>query len=303
MHFADQLIDAIDEKRAPVCVGIDPIYERLPEDLTGPAAERNLHDARRIIDAYYDFIVEVLRIVAPLVPVVKLQSAYFERYRHEGVEAYFALMREAKDLGLLVIGDVKRGDIGTTSDAYAAGHLADFDFESADDFASPDAITVNPMLGPDTIEPFLKVAVESEKGLFALVRTSNPGSAVFQDVKLADGRSWSEMLADELHKLAQSTPLGRHGYSPLGAVVGVTQPEAMVSLRRRLPTSIFLLPGYGTQGGTAEMSRAAFDENRRGALISASRSILYPPPSNDDWRTDIRNATRAMIEDVRRIFG
>jgi orotidine-5'-phosphate decarboxylase len=132
------------------------------------------------------------------------------------------------------------------------------------------------MLGLDTLEPFVQAAIQSNRGLFVLVRTSNPGSAELQDVKLEDGRTWSEMLADKLQPLTASPGLvGTHGYSSLGAVVGATQTHTMQSLRKRLPQSIFLLPGYGTQGATADMTRAAFDSRRRGAIVSASRSILY----------------------------
>jgi orotidine-5'-phosphate decarboxylase len=217
----------------------------------------------------------VLKVVAPLVPCVKFQSAYFEKYLWEGVESYYELIGEAAELDLLVIGDVKRGDIGSTAAAYAAAHLADPPSEELDDVVVPDAITVSPMLGLDTLRPFVETARDYGKGLFVLVRTSNPGSADLQDVRLQDGRTWSEMLADALRPLAGADGLvGPGGYSSVGAVVGATQPHTMRSLRQRLPQSFFLLPGYGTQGATAEMTREAFRDGQ-GALVSASRSILY----------------------------
>jgi orotidine-5'-phosphate decarboxylase len=242
---------------------------------------------------------------------VKFQSAYFEKYLWEGVEAYYSLIQEAKELGLLVIGDVKRGDIGSTATAYAAGHLADPPSrDDAADVLVPDAITVNPMLGLDTLEPFVKVAREADKGLFVLVRTSNPGSGQFQDVKLADGRTWSEMLADALAPVAAAEALvGPSGYSSVGAVVGATQPATMHSLRQRLPQSIFLLPGYGAQGATAEMTRAAFKDGR-GAIVSASRSILYAHREakyadrfGDDWEKCVEQAVLDMREDLGRVVG
>src|SRR3954451_7408291 len=156
--FADRLLDAIAAKGAPICVGIDPVYEMLPDDVAGPGNRRNANDAEACVDAIFAFTTEVLRIVAPLVPCVKFQSAYFEKYLWEGVEAYYSLIQEAKELGLLVIGDVKRGDIGSTSSAYAAGHLADPAFAEQEDVVTPDAITVNPFCGLDTIEPFVKTA-------------------------------------------------------------------------------------------------------------------------------------------------
>jgi orotidine-5'-phosphate decarboxylase len=245
----------------------------------------------------------VLQIVAPHVPCVKFQSAYFEKYLWEGVEAYYELIHEAQQLGLIVIGDVKRGDIGSTSDAYAAAHLADLNFDQIDEVVTPDAITVNPMLGMDTLKPFTDVAIEHGKGLFVLVRTSNPGSAATQDVRLADGRTWSEMLADNLNAIAEQS-VGTSGYSFLGAVVGATQTAMMASMRRRLPRSIFLLPGYGTQGATGEMTRSAFT-NGKGAIVSASRSILYAHKdakyasiANQGWEACVEKATLDMKADL-----
>ena len=304
--FADRLLDAIAEKGSPICVGIDPIFDMLPDDVAGAQSERDANDAEAAVDAFFEFTIEVLQVVAPYVPCVKFQSAYFEKYLWEGVEAYYSLIHEAKELGLLVIGDVKRGDIGATSTAYASAHLADSPY-SLHDADAPDAITINPMLGLDTLEPFTKVAKEEGKGLFVLVRTSNPGSGQFQDVTLADGRTWSEMLADSLASVAATEGLvGESGFSSVGAVVGATQSQTMQSLRKRLPQSIFLLPGYGTQGATGEMTRAAFDDTGRGAIVSASRSILYAHrepryASAGDWRKAVESAVLAMREDLAKI--
>jgi orotidine-5'-phosphate decarboxylase len=199
--FVDRLLGAIKEKGSPICVGIDPVYDQLPAAIAGPVIERDSNDPEAAIDAIFAFTTTVLKTIAPHVPVVKFQSAYFEKYLWEGVEAYYSLIQEAKDLGLLVIGDVKRGDIGSTSSAYAAAHLADSPFAEME-VVMPDAITINPMLGLDAMEPFFKVSREEGKGLFVLVRTSNPGSADFQDVKLIDGRTWSEAVADKLAPIA-----------------------------------------------------------------------------------------------------
>lgn len=291
-HFADDLIEAIEGKQSRICVGIDPNYAKLPTALRD---DSKAVEPRRVIDAYYSFVVGVLDAVADVVCCVKFQIAYFERYHHEGLEAYFSLINEAKSKGLLVLGDIKRGDVGTTSEAYAEGHL---DPLNQDDVATPNAITVNPMLGLDTITPFADAADRNGKGLFVLVRTSNPGSEKLQDVELKDGRTWSEMLADGLNKIA-APRVGSHGYSNIGAVVGATQPHTMQSIRRRLPNSFFLLPGYGTQGGSAETSRAAFNEDRLGAIVSASRSVLYPQPkAGEDWRQAIARAAREMRDDI-----
>jgi orotidine-5'-phosphate decarboxylase len=310
--FADRLLDAADAKGAPICVGVDPIFEMLPDSIAGDPAERDANDAEAAIDAIFAFTTRLLQIVAPHVPCVKFQSAYFERYLWEGVEAYYSLIAEASELGMLTIGDVKRGDIGSTAAAYAAGHLADGAAARTgeEDVIAPDAITVNPFCGIDTIEPFVQTAKTWDKGIFVLVRTSNPGSADIQDMKLEDGRTWSEMLADRLKPVAAREGLvGARGYSSIGAVVGATQPHTMHSLRERLPQSIFLLPGYGAQGATADMTRAAFRDGR-GALVSASRIILYAHREakyadrfGGDWEKCVEQAVIDMKEDVARVIG
>jgi orotidine-5'-phosphate decarboxylase len=304
--FSDRLLAAIEAKGSPICVGIDPIFESLPDDIAGSDSDRDGNDAEAAIDAIFSFTTSVLRIVAPHVPVVKFQSAFFEKYYSEGVDAYFSLIQEAAELGLLVIGDVKRGDIGSTASAYAAAHLADSSFHHDDEHITPDAITVNPMLGLDTLEPFIGAAKTFGKGLFVLVRTSNPGSADFQDAKMADGRTWSEMVADKLAPVAaQQGLVGHRGYSSIGAVVGATQAHTIASMRQRLPQSIFLLPGYGTQGATAEMTRAAFTDGK-GAIISASRSILYahrePKYAALDWQSAVERAVLDMKKEIAAIL-
>src|SRR5438105_9401372 len=168
--FADRLLDAIAQKAAPICVGIDPIYEMLPDAIAGPPSKRDPNDLDACLDAIHDFCRGVLEIIAPLVPIVKFQSAYFEKYLWEGVEAYYELIQEAHDLGLLVIGDVKRGDIAATSQAYAAAHLDQLPFPQTEHVSTADAITVNPFLGMDTLDPFIKTARDMNKGLFVLIR-------------------------------------------------------------------------------------------------------------------------------------
>ncbi len=310
--FVDRLADAIREKGSPICAGIDPSLDLLPEAVAGDPRSRNANDLDASLDAVHDFCHGILEAVAPIVPIVKFQSAYFERFLWEGVETYYELVQEAKDLGLLVIGDVKRGDIGATSEAYAAAHLIDAPFEQTEHVSTPDAITINPMLGLDSIEPFLAAATESGKGLFILVRTSNPGSADLQDVKLADQRTWSEALADRVAEIAARPRfIGSNGLSSIGAVVGATQPHTLESLRSRLPRSVFLLPGYGAQGATAEMTRRAFmkedgsiDPTR--ALVSASRSILYAyrdkAHAGKDWKQAATDAVVLMHGDLDRIL-
>lgn len=307
-HFADRLIQACRQKQTVVCVGIDPMPEYFHPDLL----PSGVTDPREILDAVFRFSVDVLDIVAPHAACVKLQSAYFEAFHAEGVEAYYSLMQEAAERDLLTIGDVKRGDIGTTSAAYAKAHLTSIpDSEGDGELRSPDAITISPFLGLDTIEPFLKEAAAENKGLFSLVRTSNPGSALLQDSILQDGRTLSEKLADELAPIAEKYT-GSEGYSLLGAVVGATQPHTMTSIRRRLPKSIFLLPGYGAQGATAEMTRAAFtkakDGQATGAIVSASRSVLYAHRESKyaalgDWKKAVEASVKDMKADLSRVLS
>jgi orotidine-5'-phosphate decarboxylase len=307
-NFADRLLDTIDAKGSPICVGIDPIYEMLPDAIAGPPSKRDGNNHEAIIDAVFAFTTRVLQIVSPHVPCVKFQSAYFEQWQWDGVESYFSLIGEASEMGLLVIGDVKRGDIGSTASAYATAHLAHpvaRDSGPSEDLFMPDAITVNPFCGLDTIAPFVKAAKDYDKGLFVLVRTSNPGSGELQDARLEDGRTWSEMLADRLKPVAaQEGLVGSRGFSSIGAVVGATQPQTMQSLRSRLPQSMFLLPGYGAQGATADMTRAAFVDGC-GALVSASRSILYAHREKkyadrfgNDWEKCVEAAVLDMKADI-----
>ncbi|MGC4031335.1 MAG: orotidine-5'-phosphate decarboxylase [Tepidisphaeraceae bacterium] len=289
--FAERLMGAVDAKRSPICVGLDPNLDLFPPELQ-PTDRRDLNAC---VAAVKTFCQGVLHAVADVAACVKPQSAYFERFFAPGVELYFDLVAEAQKLGLQVIGDIKRGDIGATSEAYAAAHLATPPFAG---ISTPDAITVNPYLGLDTIEPFLNVCREEGKGIFVLVRTSNPGSADLQDLKTTAGDTFAETIADKLNALNAGTG----DYGPIGAVVGATQPHTMAEIRRRLPRSIFLLPGYGTQGATADMTRAAFDAKGHGAIVSASRSVLYPKREpGETWQAAVRRAAIAMRDDLAKL--
>ena len=309
-HFVDRLLSRIASTGGPVCVGIDPIFGLLPD-----ALRRRGDSPPQQLDAIVDFSLAILKHAVNHAACVKFQSAYFERYHAPGVEAYYSLITEAKSLGLETIGDVKRGDIGSTSQAYAEAHLAEPEGPHHDEledeaYTTPDAITVNPMLGLDGVEPFITIARGLGKGVFLLVRTSNPGSAALQDVALADGRTWSEALADLIAPLTDLPGmLGTSGLSNLGAVVGATQTHTMISLRKRLPKSVFLLPGYGTQGATADMTRSAF-MNGRGAIVSASRSILYAyreekykALADRSWELAVEAAMLDMKRDLSRIIS
>lgn len=293
-NFSDRLLAAA-ERGAAVCVGIDPAYERLPAGMRPPRAE-----APYRLQAIRSFCLRVLELVGPAVPAVKVQVAYFEAYRHGGVEVYFEVVRRAKELGLVVIGDVKRGDIGPTAQAYAAGQLAGPD--------APDAVTVNPYFGADGLGPFVDVARDQGKGLFVLVRTSNPSAAAIQDFAGAGGRKFYEHVAEQVAALGSAEGLvGERGYSCVGAVVAATWPAEARVLRQLMPRQVFLVPGYGAQGATAGDCAAAFRPDGTGAIVSASRSVIYahgrPEYAGLAWQQAVADAARAFAKDIRRAVG
>ena len=257
-------------------VGLDPVYGRLPEAIR---THRDMNDERDIaasVDAIFDFCTKTLRIVAPLVPAVKINIAYFERYLWEGLETYYSLVAEAEALGLEIIGDVKRGDIGHTAQAYAQAHLENSEFEGMEDMITPDAITINGFAGADGIVPFADMATEQGKGVFVWVRASNPTAGAIQDFADAAGVKMYEKLATVVGEIAnQNKRLGASGYSNIGMVVGGTSPEETSVLRQRYPKCWFLVPGFGSQGaGSADCLRFC-NKDGMGALINASRSIIY----------------------------
>lgn len=291
-NFADRLLEAVEAKGSPVCVGIDPRYDRLPPALTEGEAEQT--DEATQVARLGEFCWQVLQAIAPHAAVVKPQSAYFEVYGASGVELYFQVVRWAHELGLLVIGDAKRNDIGSTAQAYAAGHLAGAD--------KPDALTVNAYLGIDGLKPFLDVCAAEGKGLFALVRTSNPSAGQVQDFTNASGTTLYEHMASLVAGFGDGEGLlGRRGYSGLGAVVGATWPDEARKLRQLMPRQIFLVPGYGAQGGTAADCAACFDESGRGAIVNASRSVIYAhaKAGGVPWPQAVADAARAFAADIR----
>jgi orotidine-5'-phosphate decarboxylase len=248
-HPADSMLAAIDRVGAPVCVGIDPVLDRLPEAclIAGeplPSIER--------------FCRGVVEAVAPSVGVCKYQSACFERYGSQGVALLEGLLAHAAECGLEVILDAKRGDIGISAEHYAAAVRGRAPW-----------VTVNAYLGTDGIEPFLE-----HGGAFALARTSNPGGDALQRLELADGRTIAEAVADLLAEAGDSR-IGDSGYSALGAVVGATKRADAEMLRSRMPRQLFLVPGYGAQGGGVDDVLPCFNADGRGAVITASRSVIY----------------------------
>jgi orotidine-5'-phosphate decarboxylase len=274
--FADRLADAVDRKRSQLLVGLDPRPELLPVELRGEtylsrgaAADACARFCRGLIDA-----------VAPYVVGVKLQLAFFEALGSDGMRAYEDVRDYARAATLLVVADAKRGDIGSTARAYADAYV-----EGGDDDRFPvDALTVNPYLGSDSIEPLLAACRRSGSGLFCLVKTSNAGSADIQDLALSDGRRVWQQVAELVNDWGAGL-VGERGLSSVGAVVGATYPRAVAEARRIMPQAVLLLPGVGAQGATPADVARAFTSGPASALVPVSRSVIYAfRVDGADWR-------------------
>lgn len=279
MSFPQKLSRAIKET-SPVCVGLDPRAQNLPDGI-----EKNAH-------GILEFCSGILEAVEGVASCIKPQMAFFELFGWEGMKVFLEVCERAKKRGFLVIADGKRGDIGSTAEAYAQAYLRK---------DSPiDALTVNPYLGSDGVRPFIEVAVKNDKGIFVLVKTSNPSSVELQDLAVGD-----EAVHEHMAQLTESWATGvldENGLSCVGAVVGATYPEEMKYLRTLMPHVPFLIPGYGAQGGTAEDARHGFLPDGQGAIVSASRSIIEASVKKD-WKEAARKAAELMAADLRRVLA
>jgi orotidine-5'-phosphate decarboxylase len=297
-HFADRLCEAVKTKKTSLVVGLDPVYARLPAAITSHRQMNDEFDAAAAVDAIFNYCTQALRIVAPMVPAVKINIAFFEKYFWEGLEMYHALISEADDLGLEIIGDVKRGDVSHSAEAYAVAHLENTELVGFEDTLVPDAITVNGYTGADGIKPFADMATKQGKGVFVLVRTSNQSAAIIQDFADTTGQRMYEKMAEIVGQIAnQPERIGKCGYSNVGMVVGATTPEVTSTLRRMYDKVWFLVPGYGAQGASAADCIKFCKPDGTGALINASRSIIYayekPKYKNQfgsDWKRCIEQA-------------
>jgi len=297
-HFADRLCQAVQARKTSLVVGLDPVYSRLPEPIKSHRQMNDEFDADAAVDAIFDFCTQTMRIIAPMVPAMKINIAFFEKYLWEGIETYYALISEADDLGLEVIGDVKRGDIGHTAELYASAHLENPELAGLEDTLAPDAITINGYTGTDGIEPFADMAAKQGKGLFVLVRTSNPSAAEIQDFTDAEGTAMYEKVAEVVARIGdQPDRIGACGYSNIGMVVGGTAPEVTTALRKTYDKTLFLVPGYGSQGASAADCVRFCKPDGTGALINASRSIIYAYEKpkykeqfGDDWKRCVEQA-------------
>lgn len=254
--FSAQLHKRVLDKQSRVCLGIDP----------RPHAANLTHQDPSSITDYFRAIIEA---AAPHIVAIKPQIAFFEALGKVGLASLDRIIAAARNVGVSVVMDAKRGDIGSTAEAYAEAFLTpNARFHS-------DALTVNPYLGMDTLEPFIEACEDHARGIFVLVRTSNPGSALLQDQRLENGRTVAEEVAYHLAVRAKSLAADTHGYTSVGAVIGATHPELIATFRSLLPQAIFLIPGVGAQGGSAAELTPAFDANGLGALVNAARSLTY----------------------------
>ncbi len=295
-HFADRLTDAVQRTGNAVCVGLDPRWNSLPEPVRHAAGASHSTMAA----AYARFCNGVSDVIAPLVPIVKVQAAFFEELGPSGMAVMGEVISHAASRGLLVIVDGKRNDIGSTAEAYARAYLG-----REQSAWHADALTVSPYLGDDSLVPFVETASARGAGIFVLVKTSNPGGRFLQDL-VCDSDTIYRRVAAHVEQLAAAT-VGDCGFGAVGAVVGATYPEQLIELRKEMPHTWFLVPGYGSQGGTAADVASAFDSRGLGAIVNNSRGIIFAHDRPEfrqqfgsaRWQEAVEAATRQMIEELK----
>ena len=301
----NKLINKIQKTKAPIVVGLDPMLSYVPEHIQKKAFAEYGETLEGAAEAIWQFNKEIVDKTYDLIPAVKPQIAMYEQFGIEGLKAYKKTVDYCKSKDLVVIGDIKRGDIGSTSAAYAVGHLGKVQVGSKtyagfdEDFA-----TVNPYLGSDGVKPFIDVCKQENKGLFILVKTSNPSSGEFQDQKI-DGKPLYELVGEKVAQWGEEH-MGESGYSYVGAVVGATYPEQGEILRKVMPKSFILVPGYGAQGGKGKDLVHFFNEDGLGAIVNSSRGIIaaykqeaYAKFGAENFGDASRAAVEAMITDIQ----
>lgn len=285
--FSGRLVESIRKTGSPCVVGLDPRIDLMPEFI------KPGRGAREVILDFHELVLDA---IAGLAPAVKLQLAFFEQYGSAGIQAFEDTIRAAKQRGLLVIADAKRNDVASTAEAYAAAFLGDLAFDV-------DAMTVTPYLGRDSMLPFVDACAKHGKGLFIVLKTSNPGSKDYQDQKLeATGRPLYETVADTVNELGRGL-IGESSYSSIGAVIGATFPEDARRLRALIPQAFILVTGYGAQGASAQGAAACFNADGLGAIVNSSRGITYNYSDKNVTRQSfvnlVRENTLRMIADIQ----
>jgi orotidine-5'-phosphate decarboxylase len=296
--FSDRLAAAVRAK-GTLCVGIDPRWESLPKAIRLKYAHLPATDETRVPQAFTEFSFRVLELVEPYCGVVKPQAAFFELFGAPGMKAMQQVLQRAKEMGFVTILDAKRGDIASTATAYAEAAFGGYTVEGQTvPVWNADSLTVNPYLGRDAVEPFLAAAKKDARGIFVLVRTSNAGAGLFQDL-LANGKPVYRHVADSVSHWNAAT-IGDCGFGDVGAVVGATHPKELAELRAAMPQVWLLVPGYGAQGGTAADVKSAYNSNGLGAIVNSSRGITFPfHPDDIDWETKITAAAQKAQTELR----
>ena len=303
----NQLIANIKKTGAPIVVGLDPMLKYIPEHIQKKAFAEFGETLEGAAEAIWQYNKGIIDNIYDIVPAVKPQIAMYEQFGIEGLKIYARTIEYCQNKGLLVIGDVKRGDIGSTSSAYAVGHIGSVKVGSNECRGfNTDFITVNPYLGTDGIKPFVNVCNDEDRGLFVLVKTSNPSSGEFQD-RLVDGRPLYELVAEKVVEWGEASMDG--DYSNVGAVVGATYPEMSKILRKLMPHTYFLVPGYGAQGGTAADLKHCFNEDGLGAIVNSSRGIIaayrqekYKQFGPEHFAEASRQAVIDMVADINSVL-
>ena len=292
--FPDRLADAV-RRSGPLCVGIDPRWESLPSEMIERHSDNGLVE---IAAAFEEFSLRVLELVQPYTSIIKPQSAFFELAGPDGMRAMTRVLARAKQMGFVTILDAKRGDIASTATAYADAAFAGVTTaQGTIPVWNADSLTVNPYLGADAVEPFVTAARAADRGLFVLVRTSNPGGGLFQNL-VCDGRPLYRHVAEAVAKWNDPT-VGDCGLGAVGAVVGATHPRELAELRTALPNVWFLVPGYGAQGGTAADVKPAYRADGLGAVVNSSRGITFPFHRDDPhWEAKIIDAAKRASSEL-----
>ncbi|MCD8050181.1 MAG: orotidine-5'-phosphate decarboxylase [Clostridiales bacterium] len=294
----DRLQQAIIRTKNPTVAGLDARLEYVPQPMIDRAIAQYGETRKAAAEAIFAFNCGLIDALYDIVPAVKPQAAYYELLGWEGMEMLERTIRYAREKGMYVIADVKRGDIGATASAYAEGWLGKTVVGDAQlPCFDADCVTVNGYMGADAVNPFLKIANQEDKALFVLVRTSNPSAVDLQDLEIGGGKIYDVMGA--LAAKWGEGYLDCYGYNRVGAVVGATWPEQLAQLRKALPHTFLLVPGYGAQGGTAEDVRFAFDEKGHGAIVNSSRGIMCAWKKTGNAGADYQDAARAAAIEMR----
>ncbi len=298
----DELIDKIIAMQNPTCVGLDTNFDYLPDKM-----REDIATFEGVAERIIEFNMNVIDKVCDVVPAVKVQVAYYEMYGYEGLRAFDYTVNYARGRGLTVIADCKRNDIGSTAGCYSKAFIGETAVNDKTIRAFPaDMLTVNGYLGTDGVAPFVEDIKKHDKSIFVLVKTSNPSSGELQNLKLADGKAVYEKMGELVSEWGKDC-IGRYGYSEVGAVVGATHPKEAETLRKQLKNTFFLIPGYGAQGGNAEMLKVCFDERGLGGIVNNSRAIIcaYKNPrySGMNYSEAARAACLDMQQDLAAAIG